>query len=263
MRLAIGVEYAGNRYAGWQSQPHAPSVQAEVERALASVAAHSVQLTCAGRTDSGVHALGQVAHFDTPAVRPIRGWVLGANTALPDDVALQWAAVVPDDFHARFSAVARTYHYVILNRPTRSPVWHGRATWIHAPLDADAMHAAAQVLIGVHDFSAFRAAECQSRVPTRRLDRIDVRRNGEFIVVEVTANAFLHHMVRNLVGTLLEVGDGSRPPEWVREALESRDRARSGPTAPADGLYFARVDYPERFGVPPAGIAPVSAMIRP
>jgi tRNA pseudouridine38-40 synthase len=261
LRLAIGVEYAGGRYAGWQSQPHAPSVQAEVERALASVAAHLVEVTCAGRTDTGVHALGQVVHFDTDSVRPMRGWVLGANTALPDDVAVQWAVAVPDDFHARFSAIARTYRYLILNRPTRSPAWHGRAAWVYAPIDAEAMHAAAQVLVGVHDFSAFRAAECQSRVPTRRLDRIAVRRDGEFVVVEVTANAFLHHMVRNLVGTLLEVGDGSRPAEWVREAFESRDRKRSGPTAPAEGLYFARVDYPDRFGLPPAGGGPVSAMI--
>jgi tRNA pseudouridine38-40 synthase len=261
VRVAIGIEYAGNRYAGWQRQNDAPSVQAEVERALATVAAHPVEIVCAGRTDRGVHAVAQVAHFDTGVSRPMRGWVLGANTALPDDVALQWATPVPDDFHARFSAVARTYRYVILNRPTRSPVWEGRAAWIHAALDAEAMHAAAQVFVGTHDFSAFRASECQSRVPTRRLDRIAVRRDGEFVVVEVTANAFLHHMVRNLVGTLLEVGDGSRPAAWVRETLESRDRRLAGPTAPAEGLYFARVDYPEPFGVPPPGAAPVSAMI--
>lgn len=261
MRVAIGVEYSGARYAGWQRQNGAPSVQAEVERALATVATHPVEIVCAGRTDSGVHALGQVAHFDTEAKRPMRGWVLGANTALPDDVALQWATVVPDDFSARFSATARTYRYLIMNRPTRSPAWHGRATWIYAPLDATAMHDAAQTFVGRHDFSAFRASECQSRVPVRRLDRIDVRRDGEFVVVEVTANAFLHHMVRNLVGTLLEVGDGSRPAAWVADVLASRDRRIAGPTAPADGLYFVRVDYPAGCGVPPAGAAPVSAMI--
>ena len=252
MRLAIGVEYVGTAYAGWQRQPHAPSVQGEVEHALATVAAHRVEITCAGRTDRGVHALGQVAHFDTDAQRPMRGWTLGANTALPPDVAVQWVVPVPDDFHARYSATARTYRYLILNRATRSPVLRERAWWVHAPLDAARMHAAAQVLVGAHDFSAFRAAECQSRVPVRRLERISVRRAGEVLTVEVTANAFLHHMVRNLVGTLAEVGDGSRPLAWVGEALASRDRRLSGPTAPADGLYFLRVDYPARFALPAA-----------
>jgi tRNA pseudouridine38-40 synthase len=264
MRLALGVEYVGTAYAGWQRQADAPSVQAELERALATVADHPVQLTCAGRTDRGVHALGQVAHFDTAAVRPTRGWTLGANTALPPDIAVQWVAPVPDDFHARYSAIARTYRYLILNRATRSPALRERAWWVYAPLDADRMHEAAQALVGEHDFSAFRAAECQSRVPTRRLARIAVCRTGELVAVEVTANAFLHHMVRNLVGTLAEVGDGSRPAEWVAEALASRDRRRSGPTAPPDGLYFLRVDYPARFGVPPppgAGGPGVSAII--
>lgn len=265
MRLAIGVEYVGTAYAGWQRQSAMRSVQAEVERALSSVAAHAVEVTCAGRTDRGVHALGQVAHFDTDAHRPMRGWTLGANSELPPDVALQWVAPVPDDFHARYSATARTYRYLILNRATRSPTLRERAWWVHAPLDADRMHAAAQVLVGEHDFSAFRAAECQSRVPIRRLERITVSRAGELITVEVTANAFLHHMVRNLVGTLAEVGDGSRPVVWVAEALASRDRRLSGPTAPPDGLYFHGVEYPARFGVPPApGAADpgVSAIIR-
>jgi tRNA pseudouridine38-40 synthase len=255
VRLAIGVEYAGTRYAGWQRQASAPSVQAEVERALERVAAHPVEVTCAGRTDRGVHALGQVAHFDTDAERPLRGWVLGANSELPPDVALTWAARVPDDFHARYSALARTYRYRILNRPTRSPLLAERAAFVHAPLDCARMHAAAQVFVGEHDFSAFRAAECQSRVPVRRLDRIAVARDGELVTVEVTANAFLHHMVRNLVGTLLEVGDGSRPPEWVAATLASRDRRQAGPTAPPEGLYFIGVDYPARYGLPPGASA--------
>jgi tRNA pseudouridine38-40 synthase len=223
-----------------------------------------------------VHALAQVAHFDTPAVRPMRGWILGANSGLPPEIAVQWAALVPDDFHARYSAVRRTYRYLILNRPTRSPVLDARAWWVYRPLEAGRMHAAAQALVGEHDFSAFRASECQSRVPIRRLERIDVRREGERVTVEVTANAFLHHMVRNIVGTLAEVGDGSRPVEWVAEALATRDRRLSGPTAPPDGLYFAAVEYPAQFGVPPAGWAggaspaaaapgelPVSAIIPP
>jgi tRNA pseudouridine38-40 synthase len=251
MRLAIGIEYEGSRYSGWQRQSCAPSVQAEVERSLSSVAAHPVEVTCAGRTDRGVHALAQVVHFDTPAARSIRGWVLGTNTGLPVDVAVQWAVVVPDDFHARYSAVRRTYRYLILNRATRSPVMAGRAWWVYAPLDADRMHAAAQALVGEHDFSAFRASECQSRSPIRRLERITVRRDGEQLTVEVTANAFLHHMVRNIVGTLVEVGDGSRPADWVAESLATRDRRLSGPTAPPDGLYFAAVEYPPEFGVPP------------
>jgi tRNA pseudouridine38-40 synthase len=264
MRLAIGVEYVGTRYAGWQRQPYAPSVQAEVERALAAIAAHPVAVTCAGRTDTGVHALGQVVHFDTESLRPMRGWTLGANTELPPDVAVQWVAPVPDDFHARYSATARTYRYLIVNRATRAPLFRGRAWCVYAPLDAERMHAAAQALVGEHDFSAFRAAECQSRVPIRRLQRLEVRRAGEQLTVEVTANAFLHHMVRNLVGTLVEVGDGSQPVEWVAETLASRDRRLAGPTAPPDGLYFARVEYPARFGLPSgpgAGDPAVSAMI--
>lgn len=264
MRLALGVEYAGSAYAGWQRQPHAPSVQADLERALSLVATHPVDVVCAGRTDTGVHALAQVIHFDTAVVRPLRAWVLGTNSELSPEVAVQWAAIVPDDFHARYSALARTYRYLILNRATRSPVFRQRAWWVRAPLDAERMHATAQVFVGQHDFSAFRAAGCQSRVPVRRLASLSVRRDGELLTVEVTANAFLHHMVRNLVGTLVEVGDGSRPPEWVAGVLAARDRRLSGPTAPPDGLYFAQVRYDARFGLPPGhgtDRAAVSAMI--
>jgi tRNA pseudouridine38-40 synthase len=233
-----------------------------------------VAVVCAGRTDTGVHALAQVVHFDTEAARPMRGWTLGANTHLPPDIAVLWASPVPDDFHARFSAQARSYRYTILNRTTRSAVLRDRTCWWHPPLDADRMHAAAQVLVGQHDFTSFRASECQSRVPVRRLERIAVRRDGEVVTLEVTANAFLHHMVRNVAGTLLEVGEGSRPVGWVAEVLAARDRTVSGPTAPAAGLYFAAVRYDERFGLPPPGPDgaggrdrpapdPVSAIIRP
>jgi tRNA pseudouridine38-40 synthase len=273
VRVAVGIEYAGTRYAGWQRQDSAASVQAEVEAALARVADHPVELTCAGRTDGGVHALAQVAHFDTGATRPMRGWALGANTHLPPDIAVLWATPVPDDFHARFAALARSYRYVILNRSTRAAVLRDRACWWHAPLDAERMHAAAQSLVGEHDFTSFRAAQCQSRVPVRRLEQIAVRRDGEFVTLEVTANAFLHHMVRNIVGTLLAVGEGAQPVAWVAELLAARDRTAAGPTAPACGLYFAAVRYPQRFGVPPRDPAaaagggavpdPVSAIIRP
>jgi tRNA pseudouridine38-40 synthase len=261
VRLAVGIEYAGTRYAGWQRQQSAPSVQAEVERALGQVAGHPVAVTCAGRTDAGVHALGQVAHFETEAERPLRGWLLGTNGHLPPDIALTFVVPAADGFHARYSALARTYRYLILNRPTRAALLNQRALWRHAPLDAERMHEAAQALRGEHDFSAFRAAECQSRVPIRRLDRIEVRRAGDLVTVEVTANAFLHHMVRNIVGSALEVGEGARPVEWLAELLGSRDRRAAGPTAAPGGLYFARVDYPAGLGLPAPVGSGLSAMM--
>jgi tRNA pseudouridine38-40 synthase len=259
-RIAIGIEYDGARYAGWQRQREVISVQAEVERALAAVADHPVEAGCGGRTDAGVHALGQVAHFDTTASRPMRGWTLGANTQLPPDIAVLWAVEVPAAFHARYSAVARSYRYVIQNRPVRPALARQRACWIHQPLDSAAMHDAAQCLVGEHDFSAFRAAECQSRTPVRRLDRIAVERNGDQVVLEVTANAFLHHMVRNIAGTLIAVGVGERPAQWVAAALASRDRRAAGITAPAGGLYFLRIEYPHEFRLP-VTVPGASAMI--
>ena len=259
-RIAVGIEYDGARYAGWQRQAEVGSVQAEVEKALGAVADHAIAATCGGRTDAGVHALGQVVHFDTAAVRSMRGWALGANTHLPPDIAVLWAAEVPHEFHARYSALARTYRYLIQNRGVRPALARQRACWIHQPLDAAAMHEAAQCLPGEHDFSAFRAAECQSRSAVRRLDRISVVRSGDCVVIEVAANAFLHHMVRNIAGTLIAVGLGERPPRWVADALASRDRRQAGITAPAGGLYFLRIEYPRHFGLP---VAPpgASAMI--
>lgn len=249
-RIAIGVEYDGTRYAGWQRQPEVPTIQAELEAALAAVADHPVELTCAGRTDAGVHALGQVAHFDTSARREPRGWTLGTNTRLPDDIALLWSAPVPADFHARYGALSRSYRYLILNRPSRPGLARHRVCWIHRPLDAAAMHDAAQCLVGEHDFSAFRAAECQARTPLRRLHRIAVRRSGDLIAIDVTANAFLHHMVRSIAGSLIAVGQSDRPAGWVAEALASRDRRAAGITAPASGLYFLSAEYPPHCGLP-------------
>jgi tRNA pseudouridine38-40 synthase len=249
-RIALGLEYDGSAYSGWQSQPHARSVQAELQQALASVATHPVQLTAAGRTDAGVHALAQVAHFETSASRPLHAWVLGTNSAAAADVGVLWARVVPDTFHARYSALSRSYVYRILNRSERPALERLRACWMRRPLDAARMHDAAQVLVGDHDFSAFRAAECQSKSPRRRLLEIAVERDGEYVDIRVRANAFLHHMVRNLAGTLLLVGRGDRDPGWVAAVLEGRDRALAGPTAAPQGLYFAGVEYPPEFGLP-------------
>jgi tRNA pseudouridine38-40 synthase len=254
-RIAVGLEYHGGDYAGWQVQPGLRTLQGVTEEALGRVADHPVALTCAGRTDAGVHAVGQVAHFDTEAVRAPRGWILGANTYLPADVSVRWAQEVSERFHARHSAENRTSCYLISNRPARSALAAGRAAMIHVPLDADRMQQAAQPLCGEHDFSAFRAAECQSRTPIRRLEVLSVERRGDWIALTVTANAFLQHMVRNIAGLLIAVGQGKAPPEWAREVLESRDRTRGAATAPPHGLYLWRVRYSSAFDlpVPPAG----------
>ncbi|MDG4563377.1 MAG: tRNA pseudouridine(38-40) synthase TruA [Candidatus Competibacter sp.] len=253
MRVALGIQYDGVGFRGWQAQPAGVrTVQASLERALAKVADHPVGLTCAGRTDAGVHAVGQVAHFDTRAIRSTRAWVRGGNAHLPPDLSLSWACEVPDDFHARFSATARRYRYLIYNHSQRSALWRGRAVWHYRPLDVARMHAAGQMLIGKHDFNAFRAAECQARHPIREILELVVWRQGDGVLLEIEANAFLHHMVRNIVGVLLAIGVGDRPIEWVAEVLESRDRTQAGVTAPAEGLYLLAVRYPQRFGLPAA-----------
>ena len=249
-RIAVGLEYQGTRYAGWQSQRSAETVQALAEGALGKVAAAAVSLVCAGRTDAGVHARGQVAHFDTAASRSMRAWMLGANSELPRDISISWVRPVPAHFHARYSAEARTYRYLIFNRASRSGLLANRATWIHRPLDAGLMAQAAAALEGEHDFSAFRAAECQAQSPIRRMERLTVARRGDWLAIEATANAFLHHMVRNIAGLLIRIGKGDAPPAWAAEVLAGRDRRLSAATAPADGLYLWHVRYPAPFALP-------------
>ena len=250
MRIAVGVEYDGSAYAGWQAQASLPTLQRVTERALSSVAAQQVTLTCAGRTDAGVHAHGQVAHFDTQARRSTRAWVLGANSGLPPDVSISWALPVPAHFHARYSAEARTYRYLILNRLARGALSAARAAWIHHPLDHERMAEAAQSLLGEHDFSAFRSSECQAKSPVRRMEKISVERHGDRIVIEATANAFLHHMMRSIAGLLIAIGRAEAPPGWAREVLEGRDRSKNAATAPAGGLYLLAVRYPAAFALP-------------
>jgi tRNA pseudouridine38-40 synthase len=254
-RLALGLEYLGSPYCGWQRQAHVATIQSVLEAAVARVANAPVAVVAAGRTDAGVHALGQVVHFDAGARRSDRSWVLGINSNLPPDISVTWVREVHEEFHARYSAQARTYHYLILNRPVRSALYHQRAWWVHGDLDLAAMRCAAGYLHGEHDFSAFRAAQCQSPTPMRNLQHLELVRSGSLIVIECRANAFLHHMVRNIVGSLLMVGRGERPPEWVAEVLQKRDRRGAGMTAAAQGLYLTRVDYPPRFGLPPPALS--------
>lgn len=250
MRIAMGVEYAGTRYAGWQEQRHADSVQGALEAALSRVAAEPVEVVASGRTDAGVHALGQVVHFDTTVHRPLRGWCLGGTTHLPDDIAITWAREVPASFDARRSAESRRYRYVLMDRLTR-PAWlTGRVGWTWRRLDAAPMHAAARSLIGEHDFEAFRAAACQAAHARRCLNALTVSRCGDYLHFDLVANAFLHHMVRNIVGSLMAVGAGEREPGWIDDVLASRDRRRAGMTAPAAGLYLVGPRYPEAFGLP-------------
>ena len=249
-RLAVGIEYDGSRYHGWQTQSAAANVQSLVEQALGGVADEPLATTCAGRTDAGVHAAGQVAHFDTAARRPSTAWLLGTNRALPPDISLRWVMSVPDHFHARYSALGRSYRYWILNRRARSALAAGRAWNVHRPLNEVAMRDAAQLLLGEHDFTAFRAAECQANSPVRHLLEAEVFRNGDWVCVKVSANAFLHHMVRNIVGLLVAVGRGEKPPDHALALLLSRNRRLGEVTAPAHGLYLWRVDYPPQFGLP-------------
>jgi tRNA pseudouridine38-40 synthase len=249
-RLAIGLEYDGTRFCGWQRQGHGPSIQAAVADAFTRIADEAVSVAAAGRTDAGVHAAGQVAHCDTQARREHRAWVLGANSNLPPDISVSWVQETSGTFNARYSAVARTYHYLILNRSARSALHRDRAWWIHGELDVAAMQAAAPLILGEHDFTSFRAAQCQARSPMRELQHLELRRAGPFIVIECRANAFLHHMVRNIVGSLLRIGRGEAPPSWLRDVLDSRDRRAAGMTAAAGGLYLTRVHYPAVFGIP-------------
>ncbi len=257
MRIALGIEYDGSRFSGWQMQKHGTrTVQESVELALSVVANEKIQIVCAGRTDTGVHATGQVVHFDCSVERPERAWIMGVNAHLPDDISSFWVKQVDDDFSARFSATARQYRYVILNRHARSAVLNKRVTWKHGVLDAEAMHQAAQALIGERDFSSFRSAACQAEHARRNVHWVKVTRNADFVYIDIEANAFLHHMVRNIVGSLMMVGRGEQPVEWMADLMNIQDRNQAGPTAAADGLYLVKVTYPEATGVQPAVLLP-------
>ena len=250
MRIALGVEYNGAAFCGWQTQPSGCAVQDALERTLAEIAGEKVATICAGRTDAGVHALAQVVHFDTAAERPESAWLRGVNALLPAGAAVIWAQPVAAEFHARYSAHERCYRYVLLNHPLRPAVNHGRVGWFHLPLDVDKMRAAARYLLGAHDFSAFSSAECQAKSPVRELRRLDIRKSGDYVVFELAANAFLHHMVRNIVGCLVYVGKGRHDPVWIGEVLASRERKLAAPTQDAAGLYLAYVSYDAKWGLP-------------
>ena len=252
MRIALGVEYDGSAFHGWQKQPSGGTVQNALEAALQEISALPADVVCAGRTDAGVHASGQVVHFDTLVERPLTAWTRGVNSFLPSSVSVRWAQLVPDDFHARFSAHGRRYRYILLNRPQRPGLWHGRAGWYHHPLDVDVMQKAAALLLGEHDFSAFRAAQCQARSPIKTLRQADVRRIGDLVVFDFEASAFLHHMVRNLVGSLVYIGQGKHPASWVGELLSATDRRLAAPTFSAAGLYLVGVQYEAHWALPVA-----------
>ena len=259
MRLALRVEYFGGAFRGWQSQACGNTVQDALQRALSEIAGERVTVVCAGRTDAGVHALAQVVHFDTSAQRPLAAWVRGTNSHLPQAVAVRWAQEVAPDFHARFSALSRSYRYVLYDSSVRPALDAGRVGWFHRPLYLETMRAGAEYLLGEHDFSAFRAAECQARSPVKVLHQAQVARHGELVVFEFRANAFLQHMVRNMVGALVYVGNGRQPPDWIAALLRSRDRGLAAPTFAAAGLYFTGVEYEARWRLPDNGriIAPL------
>lgn len=256
IKYAACIEYDGTDYCGWQRLKDSPSVQEEVEKALSSVANHAIELTCAGRTDSGVHGIGQIIHFESAAVRDEKSWRMGCNTNLPDNIVLRWIQPIADSFHARFSATSRRYRYIILNHQVRPALLNKKVCWYRAALDENLMQKAAQRLLGENDFTSFRASGCQAKHAMRELKSITVSRDGHFVYIDIIANAFLHHMVRNIVGGLFEVGDGRRNPEWFSELLEIKDRTQAGVTAPACGLYFVSVDYPEEFELPQAALPP-------
>ena len=250
MRIALGIEYDGSDFRGWQTQPGGGTVQDSLETALTQIAGVTIGVVCAGRTDAGVHAIGQVVHFDAPVARPLTAWGRGANTFLPPAVAVRWAQPVSDDFHARFSATARHYRYLLLNRPQRPGIEHGRMGWYHHPLDIERMQQAATQIVGEHDFSAFRAAECQAKTPIRTIYAAQVRRYGELFIFDFEANAFLQHMVRNLVGSLVFIGQGKQSIDWMLELLATKNRRLAAPTFAADGLYLVGVRYDACWGIP-------------
>ena len=250
MRLALGVEYDGSAFCGWQFQDHSPSVQGVVEQALSTVANSPVRVHCAGRTDTGVHATGQVIHFDTETERSERSWVYGANANMPKEVVILWAKPVDESFHARFSASKRRYRYVIFNRDVRPTFLAYRTSWCYRPLDVERMQAAAEYLLGEHNFDSYRAVACQAKSPIRTITRLDISRHGELVYLDIEANAFLHHMVRNIAGVLMEIGRGDKEPVWAQQVLLHQDRTMGGITAPPYGLYLTHVEYPASFQLP-------------
>ncbi|TDQ59039.1 tRNA pseudouridine38-40 synthase [Mesocricetibacter intestinalis] len=257
MKIALGIEYSGQNYFGWQRQEKVASIQASLEQALSYVANEEISVFCAGRTDAGVHATGQVIHFETNAVRPEKAWAFGTNANLPDDIAVKWAKQTDEDFHARFSATARRYRYILYTNKLRPAILPYGVTHTHLQLDHELMHLAGQALLGENDFSSFRAAQCQSHTPWRNLQHLRVTRQGNYIIVDIQANAFVHHMVRNIVGSLLEVGCANQPPEWIAWLLAQKDRRLAAPTAKAGGLYLVNVEYPARFALPQTPIGPL------
>ncbi|MGB1220045.1 MAG: tRNA pseudouridine(38-40) synthase TruA [Alcanivoracaceae bacterium] len=256
-RIALGVEYDGSAYSGWQTQQAGvATVQSRVEAALARVADHPVSVICAGRTDRGVHATGQVIHMDSDAVRDEKAWVHGANANLPDDIAIRWARPVDDSFHARFRAHSRCYRYVILNHPVRPALFRRQVTWNYRPLDVALMAQAAEHLVGTHDFTSYRGIQCQAKSPVKTLHRLDVTQQQQYLVIEAEANAFLMHMVRNIAGVLMAIGAGKAAPDWAGEVLAARDRTRGGVTAPPFGLYLVHIGYPGEYGLPDEPLGP-------
>jgi tRNA pseudouridine38-40 synthase len=258
-RYAAIVEYNGACFHGWQKQKHhnEPTIQAALEAAISKVANHPVEIACAGRTDAGVHATRQVIHFDTTSKRSDYGWLMGINTNTPANVSLQWIGQVAPEFHARYKAQARCYRYLINNAPYRQALQYDQLTWWRYPLDAGRMHQAAQSLLGQHDFSSFRAKDCQAKTPVKTMHRIQVRQWGSLILLELEASAFLYHMVRNIVGVLLPIGEGHQPIEWMAEVLEAKSRLAAGVTAPGDGLHFVGVRYPQQFDIPSQPFGPL------
>lgn len=250
MRIALGLEYDGSRYFGWQRQQEVDTVQERLEKALSKVANEPIETVCAGRTDAGVHATNQVVHFDVSQERRAAAWTLGVNSNLPADIAVRWAQPVADDFSARFSATARRYRYIIANTRLRPGIHSHGVSHYHHPLDEQAMQAAAPALLGEHDFTSFRAAQCQSHSAHREVTHLSVMRRGDFIIVDIKANAFLHHMVRNIVGSLIVIGRHQQPPEWLGELLACRDRTQAAATAKPGGLYLVQVDYPDELQLP-------------
>jgi len=256
-RIALGIEYNGSKFSGYQLQSHGTrTVQGELEKALSIVADEPIRLTCAGRTDTGVHATGQVVHFDTNVQRELKAWMLGSNTNLPSDIAVHWVRQVRNDFSARFSAVSRSYRYILFNRRIRSAVFQSNVAWSYEKFDEAAMNEAAQFLLGEHDFSAFRSSRCQANHAIRVMQEISVVRQDDYLILDIKANAFLHHMVRNIMGTLMVIGRGEQSAEWMREILRTQDRKRAGMTASAAGLYLVNVEYPEQHGLPKSGWLP-------